>query len=134
VISIHENYLQQNVWSDILNNPFIDYITYEDIFIHEKKNFIQAVAHATGFTEDNYTGIELDLDSIENTLSSAKSPCGITFLNARQYMNFVATDCKIAYLHICEGATKLENGEISSSTGKMISYLVSDFVKAHERK
>lgn len=134
VISIHENYLQQNVWSDILNNPFIDYITYEDIFIHEKKNFIQAVAHATGFTEDNYTGIELDLDSIENTLSSAKSPCGITSLNARQYMNFVATDCKIAYLHICEGATKLENGEISSSTGKMISYLVSDFVKAHKRK
>ena len=134
VVGVHENYLQQNVWIDILNNPFMDFITYEDIFIHEKKDFIQAVAHATGFTEDNYTGIELDLDSIENTLSSAATPCGISKLHARQYMNFVAKDSKIAYVHICEGATKLDTGETSSSTGKLISYLVSDFVKAHERK
>ena len=133
VIGIHENYLQQNVWIDIVNNPFTDFITYEDIFIHEKRNFIQAVAHATGFTEDNYTGIELDLDAIENTLSSASTPSGISSLHARQYLNFVATDAKIAYVHICEGATKLDTGETSSSTGKLISYLVSDFVKAHGR-
>ncbi len=131
VIGIHENYLQQNVWIDIVNNPFIDCITYEDIFIHEKKNFIQAVVHATGFTEDNFTGIEVDLDSIENMLSSALTPCGISPLHARQYVNFVATYSKVAYLHICEGAAKLENGEISSSAGKMISYLVSDFLKAN---
>lgn len=134
VVGIHENYLPQNIWIDIVNNPFFDVITYEDIFIHEKRNFIQAVAHATGFTEDNYTGIELDLDSIEKVLSSAFTPCGITPLQARQYINFTATDSKIAYMHICEGATKLDTGETDSSTGKLISYLVSDFVKAHSRK
>ncbi len=134
VIGIHENYLQQNVWIDIVNNPFTDFITYEDIFIHEKRNFIQAITHATGFTEDSYTGIDLDLDAIENTLSSASTPSGITSLHARQYMNFVAMDAKIAYVHICEGATKLDTGETSSSTGKLISYLVSDFVKAHGKK
>jgi formiminoglutamase len=91
------------------------------------------VAHATGFTEDNYTGIELDLDSIENVLSSASSPCGITALHARQYMNFVAMDSKVAYVHICEGATKLSSGETDTSTGKLISYLVSDFIKSHAR-
>lgn len=133
VIGIHENYLQQNVWIDIVNNPFIDFITYEDIFIHEKRNFIQAVAHATNFTSDNFTGVELDLDSIENVLSSASSPCGITTLNARQYLNFAAIDSKIAYVHICEGAAKSDTGETSSSVGKIISYLVSDFIKAHER-
>jgi formiminoglutamase len=132
-IGVHENYLPQTVWVDMVNNLFIDFITYEDIFIHEKKNFIQAVAHATGLTEDNYTGIELNLSTIENTLGSDATPCGITPLQARQYMNFVATDSKIAYLHLCEGAARLENGEISSSTGKLISYLVSDFLKAHER-
>ena len=134
VIGIHENYLQQNVWMDIVNNPFSDFISYEDIFIHEKKNFIQAVAHATGFTEDNYTGVELDLDSIENILSSASTPSGISALHARQYMNFAALDAKVAYLHICEGATKLDTGETDSSTGKLISYLVSDFIKSHLRK
>ena len=132
IVGVHENYLQQNVWMDIVNNPFIDFISYEDIFIHEKQNFIQAVAQATGFTDDNYTGIELDLDSIENVLSSAITPCGITPLHARQYLNFAAVDCKVAYVHICEGASKLDNDESSTSTGKLISYLVSDFVKAHQ--
>lgn len=133
VIGIHENYISQNAWVDMVNNLFMDYITYEDIFIHEKKNFIQAVSHATGVTGDNYTGIELDLSCIENVLSSDATPCGITQLHARQFMNFVATDSKIAYVHICEGVARLENGEISSSTGKLISYLVSDFLKAHQR-
>ncbi|MDQ6890384.1 MAG: arginase family protein [Bacteroidota bacterium] len=131
ILCIHENYLQQNTWMDIIESPFIDCVTYEDIFLHEKKNFIQAVTYATGYTEDEYTGIELDMDAIENVLSSAATPCGITALHARQFMNFVATDSRVAYVHICEGAAKLENGETNNETGKLISYLVSDFVKAH---
>jgi formiminoglutamase len=125
-IGVQENYIQQNVWNDIVNNPFTDLITYEDIFIHEKRNFIQAVAHATSFTDDSFVGIELDLDSIENTATSAVTPCGITALDARRYLNFVAHDAKCAYLHICEGKV---NG--TETTGKLISYLVSDFVKSY---
>jgi formiminoglutamase len=131
VVGVHENYIPQNVWIDIVNNPFIDLITYEDIFIHEKRNFIQSVAHATGFTEDMHTGIEVDLDCIEHTLSSAITPSGITALHARKYISFAATDCKVAYLHICEGASFLNDGRKNDTTGKLISYLVSDFIKAH---
>ena len=133
VIGVHENYIQQNIWIDIVNNPFIDLISYEDIFIHQKRNFIEAIAHATAFTGDNFTGIELDLDSIENVLSSASAPCGISSLNARQYVNFAAISSKVAYLHICEGATKTDFGETDNSTAKLISYLVSDFIKAHSK-
>ena len=114
VVGIHENYLQQNVWIDMVNNRTIDCITYEDIFIHEKRSFIEAIAYATGFTEDNHTGIELDLDSIENVLSSAHSPCGITPLQARQFMNFVATDSKVAYVHISEGVTTVESRKVNT--------------------
>lgn len=131
-VGIHENYIPQNIWMDIVNNPFIDCITYEDIFIHEKRNFIQAVAHATGFTEDNYTGIELDIDSIENALSSASTPSGITPLHARQFLNFAGVDSKPAYLHICEGASRLANGSTNELMGKLISYLVTDFIKANQ--
>lgn len=131
VVGVHENYIPQNVWIDIVNNPFIDLITYEDIFIHEKRNFIQSVAHATGFTEDMHTGVELDLDCIEHTLSSAITPSGITALHARKYISFAATDCKVAYLHICEGASFLNDGRKNDTTGKLISYLVSDFIKAN---
>lgn len=129
IIGLHENYLAQTVLMDIHNNPFMDYISYEDIFIHERKNFIQAVAHATGFTEDSYTGIELDLDCVENALSSALTPSGLTALLARKYVTFAAQDAKVAYLHICEGATQLADGRKNESTGKLISYLVSDFIK-----
>ncbi len=130
-VGVHENYLPQNVWIDIVNNPFIDLITYEDIFIHEKRNFIQAVSHATGFTEDNFTGIEIDLDCIEGTLASAATPAGISTLHARQFANFTGIDSKPAYFHICEGATQLHDGRKDENTGKLISYLVSDFIKAN---
>jgi formiminoglutamase len=130
VLAFHESYLPQNVWMDMVNNPFIDCISYEDIFLHEKRTFLQAVAHATGFTEDTYCGIELDLDVIENSISSASSPAGISLAHARQFINFTATDSKVAYLHICEGAVQLTDGRSGHTTGKMISYLVTDFVKA----
>ncbi|MBN8852347.1 MAG: arginase [Sphingobacteriales bacterium 50-39] len=132
VVGVHENYLQQNVWLDIVNNPFIDLITYEDIFILEKRNFIQAVAHATSFTEDSYIGLELDLDSIESVLSAGMTPTGLTARHARQYVTLAASDSKIAYLHICEGAATLDDGRHDPMTGKLISYIVSDFIKARE--
>ncbi|MEO7044140.1 MAG: arginase family protein [Ferruginibacter sp.] len=131
IIGLHENYTPQNVLTDIHANPFIHYCTYEDIFIHEKKNFIQVVAQATGFTEDTYTGIELDMDCIQNTLCSARTPSGITALQARQYINFTATDSKVAYLHIAEAACQLSDGTKDEISGKLISYLVSDFIKAN---
>ena len=53
-------------------------------------------------------------------------------MHARQFVSYAGTDIKPAYLHICEGATLLENGSSDQSTGKLISYLVSDFIKALE--
>ncbi|MCK9403362.1 MAG: formimidoylglutamase [Chitinophagaceae bacterium] len=129
VVGLHENYLPQNVWMDMVNNPFVDCITYEDIFLHEKRTFLQAVGHATEFTDDTHCGIEIDLDVIEHALSSSSSPVGITPSHARQFVSFTSSESKVAYLHISEGATKLSDGRTNDSTGKMISYLVSDFVK-----
>lgn len=133
IVGLHESYVPQNVLMDIHTDPFIDYISYEEIFLRERKSFIQAIAHATGFTEDTYTGIEIDLDCIENVLSSSISPAGINVLQARQYVSFAAQDAKVAYLHICEGATQLSDGRKNESTGKLISYLVSDFIKEHQQ-
>jgi len=131
IIGLHENYLPQNVLMDLQENPFTDFISYEDIFLYGKRSFVDAIEHATTFTEDTYCGIELDLDVIQGVLSSAVTPSGISVLQARQYLHFAATDSKVAYVHICEGAQQLADGRRADSTGKLISYLVSDFVKAH---
>ncbi|HEX2532479.1 MAG TPA: formimidoylglutamase [Chitinophagaceae bacterium] len=132
VVGLHENYLPQNVWMDFVNNPFMDCITYEDIFLHEKRSFQQAVSHAVSFTDDGPVGIELDLDSVEGVLSSAITPSGVSPLQARQFVNICAAQAKPCYLHICEGATQLTGGQTDPSTGKLIAYLVSDFIKMHE--
>ncbi len=126
VIGLHENYIPQNVWNDFVNNAFMDLITYEDIYIHEKRNFIQAIAHAVNFTDETYTGIELDLDAIAYTPTSATTSTGISTLHARQYINFAARDATCAYLHICEGI-----GTPDGTTGKLVSTLVTDFIKSH---
>lgn len=132
IIGLHENYLSQNVWIDIVNNPFMDCISFEDIFVHGKRTFSQAIAHAISFTNDGFCGIELDLDVITKTLSSAVTPIGISALQARQYINYTVKKTKVAYLHICEGAVVLEDGRRDDSTGKLISYLVTDFIKAFD--
>lgn len=129
IVGLHENYLPQNVWIDIVNNPFIDCITFEDIFVHEKRTFMQAVTHATGYTSDTLVGIDVDLDGIQNTLSSAMTPVGISPVHARQFISFAASDTRPAYLHICEGATRLSDGRTDATSGKLISYLISDFIK-----
>jgi formiminoglutamase len=116
ILGLHENYVSQNVLVDILSNPFMQYTSYEDIFLRERKGFMQALGQAVDFTHDSYTGIELDVDCIQNALSSAHTPSGISVLLARQYVTYSARHARAAYLHICEGATQL-------------SYLVSDFVK-----
>lgn len=133
VIGLHENYLPQNVWLDIVNNPFIDFISYEDMFVHEKKNFLQAIAHASAFTEDNFTGLEIDLDCIEDALTSAETPTGISSLHARQFVTHTAAGSKVCYLHICEGAVQLADGRKKDNMGKLVSYLVTDFLKADKK-
>ena len=129
VIGLHENAIPQNVWMDIVNNPFIDCITFEDIFLHEKRTFQEAIDHATEFTIDTLCGIELDLGSIENRFSSTGFPTGITAMQARQYVFFSAIDSQPAYLHISEGDNAYDTN-CKFGDGSLISYLVTDFMKA----
>jgi formiminoglutamase len=133
LIGVQENYLPQNVLFDIYQNDNINYITFEDIFLHQKQSFEQAILHAVNFTNDTLTGIELDIDIIENVLSSAVTPCGIATMQARQYITQTATQCKPAYLHLCEAAAQLTDGRKSETVGKLLSYLVSDFIKAIDK-
>lgn len=130
IIGLHENYMSQSMLDNIRNNKNIQAHFFEDILVREKIAFSDAVGEALQFTRNTYTGIELDLDAIENVLSSAISPVGFTAIQARQFIHQTTIKNKIAYLHICEGAAELDNGLKSSTTGKLIAYLVSDFIKA----
>lgn len=129
IIGLHENYNSQAIIDEISQNPYIQFSFWEDIFLLEKMTFKEAILQAIDFTKNAPTGIELDLDCVENTLTSAMTPCGISATQARQYIYQTASLADVAYLHICEGATQLSTGQTDFSTGKLISYLVSDFMK-----
>lgn len=126
VVGLHENHLPQNCWLDIANNPFFDFITYEDIFLHNKQSFTDAVQHAVTFTNDTVCGIEVDLDVI----NSGSAVSGISLLQARQFIQLTASQAHCAYLHVTEGWDRNAAHYDFDASGKIISYLVSDFVKA----
>jgi formiminoglutamase len=124
-LGIHENYIHQDVLKEMHASEDIAFITYEEIFIQQLKSWAKALEAAAAFMENSPTGIELDLDSIEYLPSSAATPCGVTTREALQYINYMASQSKVTYLHICEGIASKEDALV----GKLISYAVTTFIK-----
>lgn len=134
IVGLHQNYNAQNIIDELTDDPDLSFTFYEDIFINGKISFEEAIKFAIAKTKGKHTGIELDLDCIEGVLSSAATPAGITPLHARQYLTTCALEAKVAYLHIAEGATALNDGRTDNSTPKLVAYLVSDFIKAYNKR
>jgi formiminoglutamase len=128
VIGLHEGYNSETNIAALRENENIYTSYFEDIFIRGKLSWNETIFNAVSFIGELETGIELDLDSIERMPVSAFTPCGISIINARQYISRVRTASNYKYLHICEGAP-LQNDINQKVTGKNISYLVSDFLK-----
>jgi len=130
IIGLQENHNSQRMLDELYSNINIQYSFFEDICVREKTSFRQAVVQSISFTEESYTGIELSMNCIEQALSSSGGKCGFTALQARQYISFAAGYSQAAYLHICDGAAQLTNGQSDAYTGRLITELVSDFIKA----
>ncbi|MBT0812459.1 formimidoylglutamase [Litoribacter ruber] len=131
IVGLHENYNSQTLINELTENQNVHFSLFEDIFLREVQSYPQALEQAISFTQNEITGIELDLDCIEGVLSSAATPSGISSIQARKYLFQTAKKCKVGYVHICEGATQLENGQKKPGAAKLVSYLVSDFIKAN---
>lgn len=131
VLAMHEQYNNQYSIQKFQEDPQrLFYTTYESIFIREEHNFKTALAHCVGFVKDQECGLEIDLDAITNVPSSAKTSSGISPTQARQYIHYAASHLKVLYLHIAEGAPVLSHIKADNKTGKLIAYLVTDFIKA----
>ncbi|QDW27390.1 formimidoylglutamase [Pedobacter sp. KBS0701] len=119
---LHQNYNNEAILSQIENNPKLKAVFFDDILMD---------ADANGFFDEigQAAGLEIDLDCIQNVLSSAETPSGFEVNDIRK---LILTRAKqFSYLHVCEGATRMLDGRVSKLTSKLIAYLVSDFVKAH---
>ncbi|MES2568038.1 MAG: formimidoylglutamase [Bacteroidota bacterium] len=135
VFCMHEQYNTASVLKEFTkNNQHLYYSTYEDVFIRENKTYSQTLLQNIGFVKNENCGIEIDLDAITNVPASAKTSSGISPVQARQYVYQSAKKLDVLYLHIAEGAPILSHIKADNKTGKLIAYLMSDFIKGINEK
>lgn len=130
VLGLHENYNSATVLDEMSQDPDIFLTFYEDIFVRRILTFDEAMERLLRRLYDDPAGIELDLDCIEQVLSSASTPSGISTMQARQFIYECCKRLNVAYLHLAEGAVQLSDGRVDMSTTKLVAYIVTDFMKS----
>jgi len=135
IFGLHENYTSKSVL-DIIKKieDRVRYNTYDSISIREEKDFTNEMISALEFIKTDSFGIEIDLDAIPNIASSAMTISGFSIEQLRQFVSYFGQHKNAAYLHICEGAPDLDNSPNNHLIGKLIGYLVTDFIKANHEK
>lgn len=135
VFGLHENYTSKSVLDIIKKTEDrVRFNTYDSINIRKEKNFGQEMIYAMEFIKSETFGIEVDLDAIPNIASSAMTLSGFSVEELRQFVSFFAKNKNAGYLHICEGAPDLDVDKNNHLIGKLIGYLVTDFIKSNSNK
>jgi len=131
VFGLHESYTSKSVLHEIKKlEDRVRINTYDEINIRKQKDFRQEMEKAYTFIKNDFYGVEIDLDSIPNIPSSAMTLSGFSVEELRQFIHFFSQNENAAYLHICEGAPDLGDDKNHNLVGKLIGYLVTDFIKA----
>lgn len=128
IFGIHENYTSDAVLKKMAKIKSIDYNTFESIEIRNEVKFKDALNRALEHVNTTSFGIEIDCDAIEHVASSAMTPSGFSVTKTRRFIVFFGKQENACYLHICEAIATPEN---ESQIGKLITYLITDFIKAN---
>ena len=132
IFGLHENYTSKSVL-DIIKKieDRVRFNTYDSVNIRKEKEFGLEMANALEFINDDFFGIEIDLDAIPNIACSAMTMSGFSVEQLRQFISFFAKNKNATYLHICEGAPDLGEEKNNHLIGKLIGYLITDFIKSN---
>lgn len=135
IFGLHESYTSKSVL-DIIKKieDRVRYNTYDQVKIRKQKNFDEELSLALNFIKNDSFGIEIDLDSLPNIASSAMTMSGYSIEEVRQFICHFAQNPNTTYLHICEGAPELSEEKNNHLIGKLIGYLVTDFIKANYKE
>ncbi|MFT3795742.1 formimidoylglutamase [Flavobacterium sp.] len=134
IFGLHENYTSKNVLDIIKKiDERVRYNTYDEIGIRREKDFTEEMELAFNFIKPDCYGIEIDLDAIPNIASSAMTLSGFSIEELRRFVSYFGNHENAAYLHICEGAPDLGEDKNNHLIGKLIGYLVTDFIKSNSK-
>lgn len=131
IFGLHHSYTSKSVLDKLKTlKDRVLYNTYDSMKIKRTKDFNTEMQFALDFIKNDYYGIEIDLDSIPNIPCSAMTLSGFSVEELRQFIYFFGRHQNASYIHICEGAPSLDYEKNSHLVGKLIGYLVTDFIKA----
>ncbi|MBS1764454.1 MAG: formimidoylglutamase [Bacteroidetes bacterium] len=131
IVGLHESYNAGNVLDAMTSQKKrISLSFFEDIFIRENITFKEAVQRAIDNVKNEYCGIEIDMDTIQNIPASARTSSGLSTIEARKYVTWAAQNLKACYFHIAEAAPVLSHIKTDNKSGKLIGYLIADYIKA----
>lgn len=129
LLGLHQNYNNQFMLDTIQVSNDYKAIYFEDIFVHQNLSWNEAVGQQLRFVNALPFGVELDIDALQNVLSSALTPVGISPIHAMQFLHQSAQKESV-YLHIAEAVSYRADGVQQATVGKLLSYLVQSFVKS----
>ena len=131
IFGLHESYTSKSVLTELKKlQERVQFNTYDEVNIRKEKSFENELLYAKNFINNDFFGIEIDLDAIPNIPSSAMTLSGFSVEELRRFIYFFGKNENATYLHICEGAPSLDNDKNNHLVGKLIGYLVTDFIKA----
>lgn len=131
IFGLHHCYTSKSVLDKLKTlKERVLYNTYDSMKIKMTKNFNTEMQLALDFIKNDFYGIEIDLDSIPNIPCSAMTLSGFSVEELRQFIYFFGRHQNASYIHICEGAPSLDHDKNNHLVGKLIGYLVTDFIKA----
>ena len=104
IFGLHENYTSKRVL-DIIKKieSRVRFNTYESVNIRKEKEFDLEMAYALEFINNDFFGIEIDLDAIPNIACSAMTTSGFSVEQLRQFISFFAKNNNATLLHISQG-------------------------------
>ncbi len=130
VFGAHENYLNKFMIRQFKEQTEkLKLFTFEELKVRFEKDFITSINNINKLIKNKPYGIEIDVDAVENTASSAMSSSGFSVTETRHFVHLTANNANASYLHLCEGSVSLGTAP-ANMLGKLLSYLVTDFIKA----
>ncbi|WP_431109063.1 formimidoylglutamase [Winogradskyella poriferorum] len=129
IFGLHENYTSDKLFKTLNKVKAIKYNTYEALEVRNELDYNAELERGLNHVSSRPYGIEIDCDAIENIPSSAATPSGFSVKQVRQFLHLFAKHENASYLHICEAAP---TNKTETKVGKLITYLITDFIRAHE--
>ncbi len=120
IFGLHKNYTPEYIFEYIGKKNQIDYCCFDQLLHLNQLEKLSKLKAGCNFLMNEF-GLEIDCDSIQNFNSSAKTPSGFSIDEIRNMIKMLKNN-PLKYIHICEAIP-------SSTTGKALSYFVSDLIR-----